>query len=302
MSYPSTGHWTRSLIVSPDQTHLYVTVGSASNVDVEYPPRAAALIAEIDGSNQETFASGLRNAVGIDFHPKTGDLYVAVQERDAIGDDLVPDFFTRIQKDEFYGWPFGNTLIVKMEFIFRFLLAYLSSENVDPRRRFPNGTSERPDLVASTLTPDVLFESHSAVLGMQFYRGTQFPSQYQNGAFAAFHGSWNRHTGTGYKIVFIPFGDDNRPKGYYEEFVKGFLIDPQGPTTWGRPVGILEMKDGSLLVSDDGRGRLYRIEYVNSISPRQVTATTKAPSLVNSATPITIHIGLFICLIFSLLR
>jgi glucose/arabinose dehydrogenase len=138
----------------------------------------------------------------------------------------------------------------------------MSPNNVDPRRRFSNGSSQRPDLVQRTLTPDVLFESHSAVLGMQFYRGTQFPSYYQNGAFAGFHGSWNRHTGTGYKFVFIPFGDDNRPKGYYEDFLKGFLLDPQGPTTWGRPVGVLEMKDGSLLFSEDGHGRIYRVEYV----------------------------------------
>jgi len=153
-----------------------------------------------------------------------------------------------------------NTLILH----FHFNLAYLSPKNVDPRRRFPNGTSERPDLVEITRTPDVLFQAHSAVLGMQFYRGNQFPSHYQNGAFAAFHGSWNRHAGTGYKLVFIPFGDDNRPQGYYEEFLKGFLIDPKGPTTYGRPVGILEMKDGSLLFSEDGNGRLYRIEYVKS--------------------------------------
>jgi len=147
---------------------------------------------------------------------------------------------------------------------FHFNLAYLSPKNVDPRRRFPNGTSERPDLVELTRTPDLLFQAHSAVLGMQFYRGNQFPSHYQNGAFAAFHGSWNRHAGTGYNLVFIPFGDDNRPQGYYEEFLKGFLIDPQGPTTYGRPVGILEMKDGSLLFSEDGNGRLYRVEYVKS--------------------------------------
>ena len=111
MTYPSTHHWTRSLIISPDGGHLIVTVGSGSNVNVEYPPRASLQIAELDGSNRETFASGLRNPVGIDFHPKTGDLYVTVQERDAIGDDLVPDFFTRVQKNEFYGWPFGNYLV-----------------------------------------------------------------------------------------------------------------------------------------------------------------------------------------------
>jgi len=107
MTYESSHHWTRSLIISPNKDHLYVTIGSGSNVNIEYPPRASVQIAKLDGSNNETFAWGLRNPVGIDFHPKTGDLYVAVQERDAIGDDLVPDYFTRIQKNEFYGWPFG---------------------------------------------------------------------------------------------------------------------------------------------------------------------------------------------------
>ncbi|CAF1205131.1 unnamed protein product [Rotaria magnacalcarata] len=248
LTYPSTGHWTRSLIVSPNGNQLYVSVGSGSNVNIEYPSRASVQIANLDGTGNATFASGLRNPVGIDFHPKSGELYVAVQERDALGDDLVPDYFTRIQKDEFYGWPF----------------AYLTPKNLDPRRRFANGSSERPDLVQQTRTPDVLFQAHSAVLGIQFYRGTQFPSHYQNGAFAAFHGSWNRNAGTGYKLVFIPFNDSNRPQGYYEEFLKGFLLDPQGPRTYGRPVGILEMKDGSLLCSEDGNGRIYRIEYVKS--------------------------------------
>jgi len=248
ITYQSTYHWTRNLIVSPDGDRLFVTVGSGSNVDIEYPSRASVQIVDLNGSNNYTFAWGLRNPVGIDFHPVTNDLYVAVEERDELGDDLVPDYFTRIQKDEFFGWPF----------------AYLSSKNVDPRRRFANGSSERPDLVERTLTPDLLFQAHSAVLGMRFYRGTQFPSRYHNGAFVACHGSWNRHAGTGYKLVFIPFGDDNRPQGYYEEFLKGFLLDPQGPTTYGRPVGLLMMKDGSLLMSEDGNGRLYRIEYVNS--------------------------------------
>ncbi|CAF3724873.1 unnamed protein product [Rotaria socialis] len=248
LTYPSTGHWTRSLIVSPNGNQLYVSVGSGSNVNIEYPSRASVQIANLDGTGNATFASGLRNPVFMDIHPKSGELYVAVQERDALGDDLVPDYFTRIQKDEFYGWPF----------------AYLTPKNVDPRRRFANGSSERPDLVQQTRTPDVLFQAHSAVLGIQFYRGTQFPSHYQNGAFAAFHGSWNRNSGTGFKLVFIPFNDSNRPQGYYEEFLKGFLLDPQGPRTYGRPVGILEMKDGSLLCSEDGNGRIYRIEYVKS--------------------------------------
>ncbi|CAF3899266.1 unnamed protein product, partial [Rotaria magnacalcarata] len=191
----------------------------------------------IDGSNQTTFTYGLRNTVGLAFHPITNDLYVTCQERDELGDDLVPDYFTRIQEHGFYGWPF----------------AYMSSNLTDPRRRLSNGTSERPDLVSLTQTPDILFQAHSAVLDMRFYTGNQFPSRYKNGAFAAFHGSWNRNNGTGYKIVFIPFNSNTyRPIGYYEDFVYGFLTNPSGPDTFGRPVGILVMKDGSLLFSDDG--------------------------------------------------
>lgn len=155
-------------------------------------------------------------------------------------------------------------------------LAYLSSKNIDPRRQLRNGSSERPDLVKRTRTPDVLFQSHTAVLGMTFYRGKQFPEYYQNGAFAAFHGSWNRNTGVGFNIVFIPFGNDNRPKGYYEEFLKGFIIDPKVPKVFGRPVGILEMKDGSLLISEDGNGRLYRIEYRNKQS-KSMAMVSKSP-------------------------
>jgi glucose/arabinose dehydrogenase len=120
MTYESSHHWTRSLIISPNKDHLYVTIGSGSNVNIEYPPRASVQIAKLDGSNNETFAWGLRNPVGIDFHPKTGDLYVAVQERDAIGDDLVPDYFTRIQKNEFYGWPFG--IKIKLNYFHNFII------------------------------------------------------------------------------------------------------------------------------------------------------------------------------------
>ncbi|CAF4146539.1 unnamed protein product, partial [Rotaria magnacalcarata] len=136
LTYQSTYHWTRSLILSPSGDRLFVTVGSGSNVDIEYPSRASVQIANLDGTGNATFAWGLRNPVGIDFHPKSGELYVAVQERDELGDDLVPDYFTKIQKDEFYGWPF----------------AYLTPKNVDPRRRFANGSSERPDLVEITRT------------------------------------------------------------------------------------------------------------------------------------------------------
>ncbi|CAF4240420.1 unnamed protein product, partial [Adineta steineri] len=202
--------------------------------------------ANLDGTNQITFAYGLRNPVGLAFHPITNELYTANQERDELGDDLVPDFFTRIQQDEFYGFPY----------------AYLSADLVEPRRTFPNGTSERPDLVSKTCIPDVLLQAHSAVLGMQFYTGTQFPERYKNGAFAAFHGSWNKNAGTGYKIVFIPFDSHtNRPIGYYEDFVTGFLTNPEGPDTFGTPVGLLVLKDGSLLFTDDGNGMIYHVQY-----------------------------------------
>ncbi|HBY76930.1 MAG TPA: sorbosone dehydrogenase, partial [Cyanobacteria bacterium UBA11148] len=124
-----------------------------------------------------------------------------------------------------------------------------------------NGKSKRPDLVTQTQTPDVLFQAHSAALGLQFYDGKTFPENYHNGAFVAFRGSWNRNQGTGYKIVFVPFDDSGRPQGYYEDFLTGFLIDPSGPTTWGRPVGLLVLPDGSLLVTEEANNRIYRIQY-----------------------------------------
>ncbi|MCT7950492.1 sorbosone dehydrogenase family protein [Ancylothrix sp. C2] len=237
-------HWTRNVVVSPDGKKLYVSVGSESNVEEELPPRAAVSVMSLDGGGNQVFASGLRNPVGLDFHPKTGELYTSVNERDGLGDDLVPDYFTRIQQGEFYGWPY----------------AYLSPKNLDPRR-MRDGKSERPDLVAKTKTPDVLFQAHSAALGLQFYDGKTFPEKYKNGAFVAFRGSWNRNTGTGYKIVFIPFNNQGRPLGFYEDFVTGFLVDPQGPKTWGRPVGLLVLPDGSLLFTDEGNNRIYRVQY-----------------------------------------
>jgi glucose/arabinose dehydrogenase len=246
MTYAQNGHVTRTVIISPDGNQLFVSIGSASNVDVESLPRASVQQANLNGSNQTTFAYGLRNPVGLAFHPITNDLYVSCQERDGLGDDLVPDHFTRIQSNDFYGWPY----------------AYMSSNLTDPRRRLSNGTSERPDLVSITRTPDVLFQAHSAVLDMRFYTGNQFPNRYRNGAFAAFHGSWNRNSGTGYKIVFIPFDNStNRPMGYYEDFVYGFLTDPSGPDTFGRPVGLLVLKDGSLLFTEDGNNRIYQVQY-----------------------------------------
>lgn len=237
-------HWTRNVVVSPDGNKLYVSVGSRSNVDEEELPRASVQVMNLDGSQQKTFAFGLRNPVGLDFHPVTKELYTTVNERDGIGDDLVPDYLTRIRQGEFYGWPY----------------TYFKPNNLDPRQT-TNDKSKRPDLAARTLNPDVLFQAHSAALGLQFYDGDTFPQRYRNGAFVAFRGSWNRDRGTGYKIVFVPFNNQGRPQGHYEDFLTGFLLDPSVPTTWGRPVGLLVLPDGSLLVTEEANNRIYRIQY-----------------------------------------
>ena len=237
-------HWTRNVVVSPDALKLYVSIGSRSNEGEEPLPRASVQVMNLDGSNQQTFAFGLRNPIGLDFQPKTKELYATVNERDGLGDNLVPDYLTRLQQGQFYGWPY----------------AYLTPKNLDPRL-LQNGKSDRPDLVARTRTPDVLFESHSAALGLQFYKGKMFPEKYRNGAFVAFRGSWNRERGTGYKIVFVPFDSSGRPQGYYEDFITGFLLNPTVPTAWGRPVGLLVLPDGSLLFTDEANNRIYRVQY-----------------------------------------
>lgn len=237
-------HWTRNVVVSPDGQQLYVSVGSESNVAVEELPRASVQVMNLDGSNRQTFASGLRNPVGLDFNPVTGQLYATVNERDGLGDDLVPDYLTGLSQDEFYGWPY----------------AYLTPDNLDPRRS-QNGESDRPDLVSRTQTPDVLFQAHSAALGLQFYDGNSFPDRYENGAFVAFRGSWNRSTPTGYKLVFVPFDGAGRPQGYYEDFLTGFLQNAASSTTWGRPTGLLVHSDGSLLFTEEENGRIYRVQY-----------------------------------------
>ena len=209
-------HWTRNLRLSPSG----------------------------DGSNRTVFASGLRNPIGLDFHPVSSEAYVNVNERDALGDELVPDYFTRIREGEFYGWPY----------------AFLTPDRLDPRRT-QDGKSERPDLVKQTVTPDLLYQSHSAALGLVFCTSEQFPARYRNGAFAAFRGSSNRTEATGYKLVFVPFNNSHRPEGHYEDFLTGFLLDPKQPTTWGRPVGVIFSGDGSLLFTDDSNGRIYRVTY-----------------------------------------
>jgi glucose/arabinose dehydrogenase len=221
---------------------MYVAIGSLSNVDAGEDPRRAAINTYTpDGKNHRIFAEGLRNVIGMDFYPGTDRLWAAVQERDALGDDLVPDYFTEVKSGEFFGWPY----------------AYVGP-NEDPRRR-----GERPDLVAKTQVPDVLIPSHSAVLDIEFYTGTQFPEKYRGGAFLAYHGSWNRSQRTGYSVTFVPF-KDGRPTAGPEDFLTGWMTDPNSREVWGRPVGILQLKDGSLLVSDDGGNVVWRISYTGT--------------------------------------
>ncbi len=241
---PTGGHSTRTVVVSPDAQKLYVSIGSASNVEEEPLPRASVQVMNLDGSEQQTFASGLRNPVGLDFNPISGQLYTTVNERDGLGDDLVPDYLTGLSGGDFFGWPY----------------AYMRPDLLDPRRT-ENGQSQRPDLAAATQTPDVLFQAHSAPLGLAFYDGQAFPQEYRNGAFVAFHGSWNRDEGTGYKLVFAPFDAAGNARGDYQDFLTGFLTDPAGPTTWGRPAGLAVQPDGSLLFTDDANGRIYRVQY-----------------------------------------
>ena len=240
-------HWTRNVILSPDRQRLLVSVGSESNADVEPPPRASVLVMNLDGSGARVFASGTRNPIGLAFHPQSRELYVAVNERDRLGDNLVPDYLTRLQDGGFYGWPF----------------AYLRPDLLDPRH-VKGGRSTNPDMAARTLTPDVLLESHCAALGLTFYTGKVFPERYRRGAYVALHGSWNRSEASGYKIVFVPFNAQHRPEGYYEDFVTGFVLDAREPTVWGRPTGILELPDGSLLFSDDENNRVFRVSYAGS--------------------------------------
>ncbi len=232
------GHWTRNLAFSPDGKRLYVTIGSSSDAGAPDADRALILQMAPDGSSPRVIATGLRNPIGLAFRPRSGDLWAAVQERDKLGDALVPDFVTRVRDGGFYGWPF----------------AYAGPRE-DPRHR-----GERPDLVAKTVTPDVLLEAHSAVMGLVFYDGRMFPSQYRGDAFAALRGSSNRSERTGYKVIRIPF-KGSRPVGGYEDFVTGWMLGAERKEVWGRPVGLAVRGDGSMLIVDDASQQIWRITY-----------------------------------------
>jgi glucose/arabinose dehydrogenase len=267
-SLPVGGHSTRDVAFSNDGATMFVSVGSASNVaegigtldrdelqkwTADKPlgaawgsetERADVLAFDPQGAKRRIFATGIRNCVGLAVNPANGDLWCSVNERDALGDDLVPDYITRVREGAFYGWPW-----------------YYIGDHEDPRLK-----GERPDLKGKITVPDVLVQSHSASLGMMFYTGNQFPAEYKGAAFAAEHGSWNRAKRTGYKIIRVIM-KDGMPTGEYEDFVTGFVVNDS--STWGRPVGVTQMKDGSLAFSEDGNGTIWRVTYSERRSSAQ---------------------------------
>src|SRR5580692_4787691 len=230
-------HITRSVAISADGKHVFVSVGSGSNINTgEDPIRAAVTVCDLDGKNPRLFATGLRNAVGLAIEPVTGAAWVSVNERDELGDNLPPDYFTSVKDGGFYGWPYS----------------YIGS-NVDDRVK-----PQKPELVAKAIIPDVLLGAHVAPLQFAFYTGKQFPESYWGGAFIAEHGSWNRATRAGYQIAFVAF-KDGQPSADPVPFLTGLVPDPKGRDVSGRPVGVAVAPDGSLLVADDGAGKIYRI-------------------------------------------
>jgi glucose/arabinose dehydrogenase len=258
------GHTTRDIAFSPDGQRMFVSVGSLSNVATDIPKktpqearewesqqglgtswgeetnRADVLVFAPDGSGGRVFASGIRNCVGLGVDPEAGDLWCVTNERDGLGDDLVPDYATRVREGAFYGWPW-----------------YYIGSHLDPRHE-----GERSDLADRVTVPDVLIQSHSAPLGITFYPAADgpaaFPAQYHGDAFVALHGSWNRSVRTGYKVVRV-IRHKGVPTGEYEDFLTGFVVD--NDSVWGRPVGVAVAHDGALLVSEDGNGTIWRISH-----------------------------------------
>jgi glucose/arabinose dehydrogenase len=234
------GHWTRDIAFSPDGKKMYVSIGSFSNVSDNAAEADRARIFEFnpDGTGQKVFAWGIRNAVGIKIRPGTSELWMSTNERDELGEDLVPDYISRVERGGFYGWPW-----------------FYIGNHQDPRHK-----GKHPELADKVLVPDVLVQSHSATLNLCFYDGAQFPAEYKGDIFAAFHGSWNRERRTGYKIVRVPIDKaTGKARGDYEDFVTGF-VTPEG-NVWGRPVGVTVAKDGSLLFSEDANKTIWRVTY-----------------------------------------
>ncbi len=262
---PSGGsHTTRDIAFSADGKQLYISVGSSTNIGDtmekadagliqtaekerglgaawgDEAQRADVLVTSPDGkAGLKSFANGIRNCSGLGVAPKTGDLWCVTNERDALGDNLPPDYATRVRPGAFYGWPW-----------------YYIGDHEEPRRK-----GERPDLAGKVTIPDVLIQAHSAPLQIAFYTGTQFPADYRGSAFIALHGSWNRANRTGYKVVRAIL-KDGVPTGEYEDFMTG-LVTPTG-AVWGRPVGVAVAHDGALLVGEDGNGTIWRISYAGT--------------------------------------
>ena len=233
------GHQNRDLKIDPATGALFVGVGSSGNLGVEPEPKATIQRFDADGSNQTTYASGMRNPTALAFQPETGQLWALVQERDGLGDDLPNDYLIRVQQGGFYGWPY----------------TYIGKH---PQPGFANLA---PDKVETSLTPDLLFRAHSSLLDLVFYEGDQFPAEYKGGLFVALKGSWNRSEPTGYKVVLVPF-KDAKPLGYYDNFATGFWVSGENRAeVWGRPAALAVAKDGSLLVGDDTGGTIWRISY-----------------------------------------
>lgn len=235
------GHWTRTLALSPDGKRMYVAIGSRTNEGEDEAPRATVREFPLEGEvgAGRTFASGLRNPVGMAVQPGSGLLYVVVNERDGLGDDLVPDFLSHLEDGGFYGWPYS----------------YIGK---NPQ---PGQEGKHPDLVARAVVPDLLFHAHSAPMGLVFYSGDQFPGDYQGDAFVALHGSQNTAVPRLPMVVRVPF-QEGRPVGGFEPFVEGFgRIEAERANIWGRPVGLAVAKDGSLLIADDVGQVVWRVRY-----------------------------------------
>ncbi|MCA0199208.1 MAG: PQQ-dependent sugar dehydrogenase [Proteobacteria bacterium] len=237
------GHVTRNVTLAPDGSKIYVSIGSRGNIAEEEEQRATIQEFALEGGKavkQRTFASGLRNAVGTAFYPGTDTLYTVVNERDGLGDELVPDYLTSVKDGGFYGWPYS----------------YLGQ---NPQ---PGFAEKKPDLVKKAIVPDVLFRSHSAPLGLAFYTGTSFPAEYQGGAFVALHGSWNAEKPRAYHVAFVPFKGGKPAANSYKVFASGFWTGADKPEVWGRPAGVAVAKDGSLLIADDGSQTIFRVSAV----------------------------------------
>jgi glucose/arabinose dehydrogenase len=259
---PEAHHWTRDLVFSPDGSRFYLAVGSGSNIALDMSPeprsdggleawkkekplgatwdteerRADVISYDPDGKNEKIYATGLRNCSGMAIQPENDALWCVVNERDGLGDNVPFEYATEVKEGGFYGWPW-----------------YYIGSNEDPRRK-----GERPDLTAKVTVPDVLIQAHSAPLSITFYNDDAFPAEYRGNAFVALHGSWNRSGRTGYKVVMLPF-KDGKPTGEYKDFMTGFVLSDN--EVWGRPVGVAVAKDGSLLVSEDGNGTIWRVSY-----------------------------------------